>query len=574
MRKTAKKANSHQKSHFHVLVSNKNGGVTNQTVDFGGGRSREMIIVSGFSHMIRDSVMNGVYYPAEAFDNLANMLDYPDAVIHAPAGHPESCYGGFMSAKDPRALVYNVGAYHFNWRVEGDRLMSDLAIDPEMAAVSSHGRRILSRIKDQKPIDGSTAFDCMVRCDAGVAPDGEVYNRVAFNLELDHSAILIDEEGAKTGKEGVGMFVNAGSTEEVEISEVTVNAEAANMNLPVAPPGHEWDADAAVMRIRKFTGSEDAPTSNYRKFFAYFDPENTDDFGAYKLPFADVIDKRPHAVPRAISAIKGAISGARGGVDIPESAKADAMKVVEHYEKKMEDQESETGDDISANSKIIQAVNSILQIVGVKGYNSTTSEQSSIQTEVSNSMDMKKKMMGMLKKMKPNMDEEELKKMENMSEEDMLNMMDKYMGNMGDKDKDKSGDKDKAKNSAEGADQDQTGKKASDDGTKSDPKDAAIEALTNSVKALTDKIDGLEKQVNSGDAEKRKSLLKHLPMVNSDIAKKLSTEDLEKMAAEQGHVAFSASNSYQPKPGSAEDTWDMKLPNSKSDNDKSDQEAA
>jgi len=108
------------------------------------------------------------------------------------------------------------------------------------------------------------------------------------------------------------------------------------MRLPIAPRDTNWDGSAAEGRICEYTGSTDAPSSNYRKFFMFFDQANADQFTAYKLPFADIINGKPHVIPAAISAIQGALSGARGGVDIPDADKQRIQDFVTAYQARID----------------------------------------------------------------------------------------------------------------------------------------------------------------------------------------------------------------------------------------------
>lgn len=98
----------------------------------------------------------------------------------------------------------------------------------------------------------------------------------------------------------------------------------------------EWDSTKAIKQIREKTKSGDSPSENYKDGFMYFDPENQDSFGGYKMPFVYVVDGQFKVVPRALSAIVGAIRGARGtGVDIPESDKNKIKSQINKYYKKL-----------------------------------------------------------------------------------------------------------------------------------------------------------------------------------------------------------------------------------------------
>jgi hypothetical protein len=106
-------------------------------------------------------------------------------------------------------------------------------------------------------------------------------------------------------------------------------------DFPIADDNTPWDGAEAMMRIRKFTGSTDAPTPDYRKCFFWYDGENTELFGSYKLQFVDVINGKLYAIPKAIYAVAGVLNGARGGVDIPDADRAGEIANVNKYYKKM-----------------------------------------------------------------------------------------------------------------------------------------------------------------------------------------------------------------------------------------------
>lgn len=112
-------------------------------------------------------------------------------------------------------------------------------------------------------------------------------------------------------------------------------AIAADKNLPFASRDEAWDASAAIERIRSFTNSDEEPSADYRKYFMFYDSENADKFGSYKLPFVDIIDGEAHIVPKAIFAIAGALEGARGGVELPSDDRAKIIGIVNQCYRKM-----------------------------------------------------------------------------------------------------------------------------------------------------------------------------------------------------------------------------------------------
>ncbi|MFF5206077.1 hypothetical protein [Streptosporangium sp. NPDC000396] len=88
-------------------------------------------------------------------------------------------------------------------------------------------------------------------------------------------------------------------------------------DLPLADRDRDWDADEADKHVRAWAGAEEAPNAKYRDAHVWYDGDDPENFGSYKLPIADVIGGELKAVPRAIMAAGGVMQGARGGVDVP-----------------------------------------------------------------------------------------------------------------------------------------------------------------------------------------------------------------------------------------------------------------
>jgi len=108
-------------------------------------------------------------------------------------------------------------------------------------------------------------------------------------------------------------------------------------STPVASDG-SWDADAAIDKLRKWAssdGSGDKETVDFDKYakgFAYFDGDDKENFGSYKLPHHTVVDGTLKLVENGASAAIAATNGARGGVDIPDDELEKAYNhVAYHY---------------------------------------------------------------------------------------------------------------------------------------------------------------------------------------------------------------------------------------------------
>ena len=106
-------------------------------------------------------------------------------------------------------------------------------------------------------------------------------------------------------------------------------------DLPLADRDRDWDGAAAEKRVRAWADAEDEPNAKYRDAHLWYDKEKPDNFGSYKLLYADVVDGKLVAGPRGVMAAGNVMQGGRGGVDLPQD---DVVKVKSHlakYYKKM-----------------------------------------------------------------------------------------------------------------------------------------------------------------------------------------------------------------------------------------------
>jgi len=113
-------------------------------------------------------------------------------------------------------------------------------------------------------------------------------------------------------------------------------------DLATADKEREWDASAADNRVREWAGGpdkDDIDWSKYRQAFFWYDSEDSENFGGYKLPFADVIDGSLKAVWRGVAAAMAALNGARGGVDIPEDDRKTVYNHIGKYYNKFDEEQ-------------------------------------------------------------------------------------------------------------------------------------------------------------------------------------------------------------------------------------------
>lgn len=114
-------------------------------------------------------------------------------------------------------------------------------------------------------------------------------------------------------------------------------------DLPLADRERPWDGPGATQGVQTWAssdGSGDKDTIDWaklRKAFFWYDAENAENLGSYKLIFADVIDGELTAVPRGIFAGAVVLQGGRTGVDIPEADMDGVKSHVSRYYAKMRD---------------------------------------------------------------------------------------------------------------------------------------------------------------------------------------------------------------------------------------------
>ena len=108
-------------------------------------------------------------------------------------------------------------------------------------------------------------------------------------------------------------------------------------DLPLADRDRAWDGDAAEKRVRAWAKAEDEPNEKYRDAHVWYDADSKDNFTAYKLLIADVIDGKLTAVPRGVFAAAAVMQGSRGGVDVPAKDRDRIKSHLAKYYKKLDE---------------------------------------------------------------------------------------------------------------------------------------------------------------------------------------------------------------------------------------------
>ncbi|HCA9601953.1 DUF2213 domain-containing protein [Klebsiella pneumoniae] len=197
-----------------LTVVNSASNITTETID-----GKPHIVVRGITPVVDDIVMNRKLYPAAEIEKAYNTLERNPM----PLGHPK-VDGKHVSARDVRAVnEYHVGAWLQNVSHKDGKVTGDMYVNRQYAESSEKGKRLINRLDEMiagtnsEPIHISTGL-----LYSGIAANGESkgkkYNEIATNMMFDHVAVLLDEPGAGTPSEGVGIFVNSeGEETEIEV---------------------------------------------------------------------------------------------------------------------------------------------------------------------------------------------------------------------------------------------------------------------------------------------------------------------------------------------------------------------
>lgn len=189
-------------------------------------KSNGMYTIRDVVPIVDDIVMNSVAYPAAEIDKAYPSLNNTPA----PAGHPKNADGQYVSAANATAMQqYWVGAAVTNARKEGDAVLVDITVNEAQAQAMDNGRRLIERLDAAmagnagEPIHVSTGV-LLRKTAAKGESKGKAYNAIASDMVFDHLAILLDEQGAGTPEEGVGMWLNhEGESEPVFMVNLEVN---------------------------------------------------------------------------------------------------------------------------------------------------------------------------------------------------------------------------------------------------------------------------------------------------------------------------------------------------------------
>lgn len=145
-------------------------------------------------------VVNGFLVEAEELRKFADAWNgRPIPIRHPKAG------GDYVSANTPEIIERQVVGQFFNAHIaDGDRLVGELWLDVgKCQALGGDALATLRRLEAGQPVEVSTAYF------SDIAPiigqhNGQSYTGIQRNLRPDHLALLPDEVGACSWKDGCG----------------------------------------------------------------------------------------------------------------------------------------------------------------------------------------------------------------------------------------------------------------------------------------------------------------------------------------------------------------------------------
>lgn len=210
-----------------LSIINKSSKITKETIN-----NKEHYVIRDVVPVVDDVVMNNGLYPKEEIDKSYSSINGN----LMPIGHP-NIDGQFVSASNAKAInEYYGGAWAENVHKDQDKVLLDCYVDIEFAKNHEKGKQLLERLdamfngEDVNPIHVSTGLILNKVYKTGKSK-GKKYDWVATNMQFDHVAILLNEQGAATPSEGVGMFVNSEGEYQIEYASLNENSTQSIQNV-------------------------------------------------------------------------------------------------------------------------------------------------------------------------------------------------------------------------------------------------------------------------------------------------------------------------------------------------------
>lgn len=208
-------------------------------------------------------VMNGILYDEKDVEAKIGTLDGSPVTISHPVIN-----GRFADAYEPISQAkFGLGGAFNKVRGKADdgSWIVEKYIPTEQLQNTERGKKLAEAIKHKQPIHTSTGVYLTKEPEIGVNAMGQEYTSRAKIDRFNHDAILLNEVGAATPEQGVGIFVNAdGEQEETEVMYVNLSS------------GDDFSMSSNGMRMKLQEAAQ-----------KQFNPENEDKIWIYVEDFND-----------------------------------------------------------------------------------------------------------------------------------------------------------------------------------------------------------------------------------------------------------------------------------------------
>ena len=324
-----------------IINTMTNGRVQERTIN---GRPH---LVTQMVPIVKDTVMNGIFYNAEEVEKSFRQLD----MLPAPADHPR-LNGQNASAFNPLSQnAHNIGGFVMNPTIKGNKVITDYALDITVAEKDERGQETLKRLRNKEKIGVSTGLTLMLEDATGTGGDGVRFNAIAHDIEFDHVATLLNDEaaGAHVGTEMLfneksePIFVcNVDAKQLEEIQPMTIEEMIANVEkegytvLPKdAPELKKLDiTNEQLEAVEKMEQEKETALNSAKDELAKATNKKAEDYDGMSLD----------AVNGLIEALNtktdySALGG--GGADDPKKGEVTADDVTAQYNKIMNPEEEE-----------------------------------------------------------------------------------------------------------------------------------------------------------------------------------------------------------------------------------------
>ena len=173
--------------------------VNHATIRYETHNGREHMVIPSFT-LPDGVVMNGGMYPHDEIEKSYKSLEG----TLAPLSHPQ-VDGDYVAANKAEAInAHHIGAWNRNVKRIGNRVALEKWVDIEFAKTTEGGRQLIEAVNNGSPIHTSTG----IFLNREMTPNADGYGWIARDMTFDHDAILLNEVGAATPEDGVGMMVN------------------------------------------------------------------------------------------------------------------------------------------------------------------------------------------------------------------------------------------------------------------------------------------------------------------------------------------------------------------------------